>query len=81
MDEMIGEETPGAGEVLDENETPGTDDAESSEVLGDSVLDIFESEASEDETLRGLADGLEEVNVLELVEHCYTVLEQFEMRR
>ena len=81
MDEMLGEETQGTEDVLDEDETPGADDAESAEVLGDSVLDIFESEASEDETLRGLADGLEEVNVLELIEHCYAVLEQFETRR
>jgi len=78
---MLGEETQGAGKVLDEDEIPGADDAKSAEALGDSVLDIFESEASEDESLRGLADGLEEVDILELIEHCYAVLEQFEAMR
>jgi len=49
-------------------------------VLGDSILDIFEAEESEDEALRGLANGLEDIDIIELIERCSVVLEQFEAR-
>ena len=78
MDEQLGEGTQGAEEVLGEDETLKADDTEGEGVLEGSILDIFESEGSENEALKGLADGLENVDVLELIEHCYTVLEQFE---
>ena len=81
LDELLGEETQGAEEVPGEDETLKADDAEAEGVLEGSILDIFENEGSEDEALRELAGGLENVDILDLIEHCYAVLEQFEVRR
>ena len=73
-DFLAKEETPG------ENQTFGPDDAEASGEVEDSILDIFEAEESEDEALKELARGLENIDIIELMEHCSTVLEQFEVR-
>jgi len=80
LDELLGEETLGGDEILDESKTLGADDAEAEGVLGDSILDIFEAEESEDEALGGLANGLEDIDIIELIERCSVVLEQFEAR-
>ena len=80
MDELLGEETLGGDEIPDENETLGTDDAEAAGELEDSILEIFQAEESEDEALKGLADGLDDIDILELIEDCTAVLEQFEAR-
>lgn len=75
MAELLGEK-----EVPGKDETLGADNPEAAGEVDDSILDIFEAEESEDEALKGLAHGLEDIDIIELIEHCSTVLEQFEAR-
>ena len=75
MDDLLGEE-----KVLGEDKTLGPDDAEASGELEDSILDIFEAEEIENEALKGLARGLEDIDIIELIDHCSAVLEQFDAR-
>ncbi len=79
MDEVVGEETLGGDESLGGNESLGGDeslgvkDAHAAGVLDESLMDLFAAEDLLDDTLSGLANTLEDIDVFVLLDLCNSI--------
>ena len=78
-DETLGgDETLGADEDLGDDQTLGVDDAHAAGVLDESLMDLFGAEDLLDDTLSGLADTLEDIDVFVLLDLCNSMAKEVE---